>query len=99
MAIIPVPRILPRIISLPSKSSSKHNFLFLSDIVRYFADALFPGHIALGAWAFRITRNSHLYVDEEEVENLLQSIEEELHNLRKGSAVRLEIDDGVRKML
>ena len=97
MAIIPVPRILPRIISLPSKSSSKHNFLFLSDIVRYFADALFPGHIALGAWAFRITRNSHLYVDEEEVENLLQSIEEELHNLRKGSAVRLEIDDGVEE--
>ena len=48
MAIIPVPRILPRIISLHSKSSSKHNFLFLSDIVRYFADALFLGHIALG---------------------------------------------------
>ena len=46
---------------------------------------------------FRITRNSHLYVDEEEVENLLQSIEEELHNLRKGSAVRLEIDDGVEE--
>jgi polyphosphate kinase len=64
-------------------------------MVRHFADDLFPGHIASGAWAFRITRNSHLYVDEEEVENLLQSIEEELHNLKKGSAVRLEIDDGV----
>ncbi len=58
-------------------------------------DDLFPGHVATGAWAFRITRNSHLYVDEEEVENLLQSIEEELHNLRKGAAVRLEIDKGV----
>jgi len=64
----------------------------LSDVVRHFVDDLFPGHIATGAWAFRITRNSHLYVDEEEVENLLQSIEEELHNLRKGAAVRLEID-------
>jgi polyphosphate kinase len=97
LAIIPVPRILPRIISLGAKSSIKDSFLFLSDIVRYFSDDLFPGHVATGAWAFRITRNSHLYVDEEEVENLLQSIEEELHNLRKGSAVRLEIDMGVEE--
>lgn len=95
MAIIPVPRILPRLLKLKAKSSKENSFLFLSDMVRHFADDLFPGHIASGAWAFRITRNSHLYVDEEEVENLLQSIEEELHNLKKGSAVRLEIDDGV----
>ena len=95
MAIVPVPRILPRLVKLKAKSFKENSFLFLSDIVRHFADDLFPGHIATGAWAFRITRNSHLYVDEEEVENLLQSIEEELHNLKKGSAVRLEIDDGV----
>ena len=95
MAIVPVPRILPRLVKLKARSSKENSFLFLSDMVRYFADDLFPGHIASGAWAFRITRNSHLYVDEEEVENLLQSIEEELHNLKKGSAVRLEIDDGV----
>ena len=90
-AIVPVPRILPRLVKLYSKTGSD-TFLFLSDVVRHFVDDLFPGHIATGAWAFRITRNSHLYVDEEEVENLLQSIEEELHNLRKGAAVRLEID-------
>ena len=95
MAIVPIPRILPRLVKLKARSSKENSFLFLSDMVRYFADDLFPGHIASGAWAFRITRNSHLYVDEEEVENLLQSIEEELHNLKKGSAVRLEIDDGV----
>ena len=95
MAIVPVPRILPRLVKLKARSSKENSFLFLSDMVRYFADDLFPGHIASGAWAFRITRNSHLYVDEEEVENLLQSIEEELHNLKKGSAVRLEIDDGI----
>ena len=94
-AIVPVPRILPRLVKLNSKSTHSDTFLFLSDVVRHFVDDLFPGHVATGAWAFRITRNSHLYVDEEEVENLLQSIEEELHNLRKGAAVRLEIDKGV----
>ena len=60
--------------------------------MRYFVSDLFPGHEILGAWAFRITRNSHLYVDEEEVDNLLLSIEDEIHNRRKGEAVRLEID-------
>ena len=93
---MPVPRILPRLVGLKSKSRLRQiHFVFLSDVVRHFVDDLFPGHSAIGAWAFRITRNSHLYVDEEEVENLLQSIEEELHNLKKGAAVRLEIDEGV----
>ena len=64
-------------------------------MVRHFVEDLFPGHDAEGAWAFRITRNSHLYVDEEEIENLLLTIEEELHNRRKGAAVRLEIEDEV----
>ena len=94
-AIVPVPRILPRLVKLKIKIFKSDSFVFLCDIVKYFAGDLFPGHIATESWAFRITRNSHLYVDEEEVENLLLSIEEELHNLRKGSAVRLEIDDGV----
>ena len=66
-------------------------------MVRHFVSDLFPGHEALGAWAFRITRNSHLYVDEEEVENLLLSMEDELHNRRRGAAVRLEIDDSIDK--
>ena len=95
MAVVPVPRILPRLLQIKAKGTTNKTFLFLSDVVRHFVSELFPGHIATEAWAFRITRNSHLYVDEEEVENLLQSIEEELHNLRKGAAVRLEIDQGV----
>ena len=97
MAVVPVPRILPRLLEIKAKGTTNRTFLFLSDVVRHFVDDLFPGHVATGAWAFRITRNSHLYVDEEEVENLLQSIEEELHNLRKGAAVRLEIDKGVKE--
>ena len=94
-AVVQVPRILPRLVRIESddnKSGGKETFVFLSDVVRYFVSDLFPGHEALGAWAFRITRNSHLYVDEEEVENLLLSIEDELHNRKRGAAVRLEID-------
>ena len=95
-AVVQVPRILPRLVRIEA-DENKDNFVFLSDVVRHFVSDLFPGHEALGAWAFRITRNSHLYVDEEEVENLLLSIEDELHNRRRGAAVRLEIDDSIDK--
>ena len=91
MAVVPVPRILPRLVKVEGGPKGSDVFLFLSDVVRFYVGSLFPGHKVTGAWAFRITRNSDLYVDEEEVENLLRSIEEELHNLRKGAAVRLEI--------
>ena len=94
-AIVQVPRILPRLVKIERQGAQNETFVFLSDVVRHFVSDLFPGHEVLGAWAFRITRNSHLYVDEEEVENLLLSIEEELHNRRKGAAVRLEIDEHV----
>ena len=89
------PRILPRLVKIEKENSKEDVFVFLSEVVRYFVSDLFHGHEVLGAWAFRITRNSHLYVDEEEVENLLLSIEEELHNQRRGAAVRLEIDEQV----
>ena len=96
MAVVPVPRILPRLVRIENVPGGKETFVFLSEVVRHFVGDLFPGHVEEGAWAFRITRNSHLYFDEEEVENLLLTIEEELHNLRKGAAVRLEIDDEVK---
>ena len=95
MAVVPVPRILPRLVRVGERKRGKETFVFLSEVVRHFVSDLFPGHIEEGAWAFRITRNSHLYFDEEEVENLLLTIEEELHNQRKGEAVRLEIDEDV----
>jgi polyphosphate kinase len=93
MAVIPVPRILPRLVRL--ESSPKAAFIFLSDIIRLFAGRLFPGYKILGAWGFRITRNSDLYIDEEDSEDLLTEIEEGLQNLQKGAAVRLEIRKGV----
>jgi polyphosphate kinase len=64
-------------------------------VIKLCAGEIFPGYRIHGAWAFRVTRNSDLYIDEEEAENLLKKIEEELRNQRRGSAVRLEIEDGV----
>lgn len=95
MAVIPVPRILPRILQIESNSRKGHSYIFLSDIIKTHAAKLFSGYTVKGAWAFRITRNNDLYIDEEEAENLLSTIEEELHKMRKGAAVRLEIEKDV----
>lgn len=95
MAFIPVPRILPRVVRIPGTKRIPASYIFLSDVLKIFANELFPGYKVLGAHAFRITRNSDLYIDEEEVENLLHTIEEELYNLRKGAAVRLEIEEEI----
>ncbi len=90
-AVVPVPRILPRILAL----SGRKSFTFLSHVIQLFLHRLFPGLELQGSWAFRITRNSDLYVDEEEAVNLLEAIEDEIRNLRKGAPVRLEIEADV----
>ena len=91
-AVVPVPRILPRILGLADRKS----FTFLSHVIQLFIHRLFPGLELQGSWAFRITRNSDLYVDdEEEAVNLLEAIEDEIRNLRKGAPVRLEIEADV----
>ena len=95
IAILPVPRILPRLVALAPAKSGAQRYVFLSDIIKICAGELFPGYKVNGAYAFRITRNSDLYIEEEETENLLQKIEEELLNLRRGAAVRLEIEADV----
>ncbi len=95
VAILPVPRILPRLVPLDPASPGPQRFIFLSEVVKLCAASLFPGYRIQGAHAFRVTRNSDLYIDEEEAENLLKKIEEELRNLRRGAAVRLEIEEGV----
>jgi polyphosphate kinase len=91
MAIVPVPRVLPRLVRVDAASTDKNTYVFLSGIIRKFAHGMFPGYKLNGAWPFRITRNSDLYIDEEEAENLIVKIEEELHRLRRGAATRLEI--------
>ena len=95
MAIVSVPRVLPRIIQVGATRRGKPGvYISLSDIVHRFIKRLFPGYKVTSAVPFRITRNSDLYIDEEEVKNLLSKIEEELMNRHKGDAVRLEIGKG-----
>ena len=99
MVILPVPRILPRIVQIEPEGGGPERYIFLSEIIKLSAGALFPGYRINSAHAFRITRNSDLYIDEEEAENLLKKIEEELRNLRRGATVRLEIEEGVDEAL
>jgi len=98
-AILPVPRILPRLVQVTPEKSGGQAFIFLSDIIKLCAGSLFPGYRILSSCAFRVTRNSDLYIDDEEAENLLKRIEEELRNLRRGAAVRLEIESDVPEPL
>ncbi len=99
MAILPVPRILPRVVWIDPEKAGVHRYIFLSDVIKLGAGELFPGYEIHSAQAFRITRNSDFYFDEEEAENLLEKIEEELHKRKKGAAVRLEIENGVEEQL
>ena len=92
LAVVQVPRILPRLVRLPRPNSSQQHYIFLGHVIGHFMADLFPGTKILGFWHFRVTRNSELYIDEEEVANLLKAVENELHNRRRGDAVRLEID-------
>lgn len=95
MAIIPVPRILPRVVKIDiSRKTKAEVYIFLNDIIERFISTLFPGFTVKSAVPFRLTRNSDLYFDEEEVGNLLSSIEEELVKREQGAAVRLEISKG-----
>jgi polyphosphate kinase len=92
-AIVQAPRSLPRLIrlapELPATGSS--DFVFLSSIIHAFVAELFVGMNITGCFQFRVTRNSDLYVDEEEVDNLMRAIEGELASNQHGAAVRLEI--------
>jgi len=91
LCIVQVPRVIPRLVQLPGEESHRE-YVFLADIISHFIESLFPGNKVLGAWRFRVTRNSELYVDEEDTDNILQTIENELRKRRKGHAVRLEVD-------
>lgn len=91
LAVVQIPRILPRMVQLPSKDG-RLDFVYLGRLIGHLLADLFPGTKILGYWPFRVTRNSELYIDEEETANLLKAVENELHNRRKGDAVRLEVD-------
>src|SRR5712671_4980381 len=88
--VVTVPRALPRLVRLPSLGTI--DFIFLADLVVYHAARMYKGYDIVSSAAFRVTRNSNLYLQEEESRNLLESVRAELHNRRKGDAVRMEIE-------
>ncbi len=90
MGVITVPRVLPRLVRLPSKSGA--DYVFLADLLMFHAASMYRGYDIVSVASFRVTRNSNLYLEEEEARNLLESVRTELHRRRKGDAVRLEID-------
>ena len=98
MAIVRAPRSLPRIIHLPPEvSGGAHDFVLLSAVLSSFVDDLFPGMEVKGAYQFRVTRNSELLVDEEEVENLAHALKGELAGRGFARAMRLEIAENCPK--
>jgi polyphosphate kinase len=95
IAIVQAPRILPRIIKLPPELSGGHRttFVFLTSILHEHVAALFAGMSVLGCYQFRVTRNSDLFVDEEDVKDLRRALQGELPQRHFGDAVRLEVAD------
>ena len=91
LAIVRAPRSLPRIIQLPKSLGGPQDFVLLSAVLSTFVDELFPGMDVRGAYQFRVTRNSELVVDEEEMENLALALRDELVDRGYRPAVRLEI--------
>jgi polyphosphate kinase len=93
LGVVTVPRALPRVFRLPA-AEGKLEFIFLHDIMHAFAERLYRGYQILSAAPFRVTRNSNLYLREEESRSILDSVDAQLHRRRKGEAVRLEIEAG-----
>jgi polyphosphate kinase len=93
-AIVQVPRAVSRLIALPRGKSADEpwEYIYLASLIKQHIGELFPGLILDEVHAFRVTRNSDLYVDDEEAENLLRSIEQELRRSSRGKAVRLEVE-------
>jgi len=98
LAVVQIPRILPRLLPFPEKRDKGEDFIFLGNLVQAHVDSLFHGVKVRGAHMFRITRNSNLYVDEEEARNLLRAIEDELRKLNRGNAVRLEVHNAPQRL-
>ena len=93
LGVVTVPRALPRFVRLPASDGS-FDYLLLQDLIAQNLAGMYRGYEVLAHAAFRVTRNSNLYFEEEEARSLLESIRVELHNRRKGDAVRLEIETG-----
>ncbi|TAL84350.1 MAG: polyphosphate kinase 1 [Rhodanobacter sp.] len=100
LAIVPAPRVLPRVIRMPeSICEGGDNYALLSSMLHAHAEELFPGMRVLGCYQFRLTRNADLTLDPEDVEDLALALRGELYSRRFGDAVRLEVADNCPKDL
>lgn len=94
LAVVPVPRSLPRLIPVRSgKGERRDDFVMLSSVIHAHIDEIFPSMKVTGCFQFRVTRDSDLWVDEEEVEDLMLALKGELQSRHFGEAVRLEVAD------
>lgn len=93
LGVVTVPRALPRFVRLPAEEGF-HDYLLLQDLIAQNLSGMYRGYEVQARAAFRVTRNSNLYFEEEEARSLLETIRVELHNRRKGDAVRLEVETG-----
>ena len=91
LALVQVPRILPRLLLYKGRENGVYRHIFIGNLIQAHVASLFHGVRVKGAYQFRVTRNSELYLDEEETDNLLKSIELELRKRNRGAAVRLEV--------
>ena len=91
LALVQVPRILPRLLLYQAGEKGVYRHIFIGNLIQAHVASLFHGVGVKGAYQFRVTRNSELYLDEEETDNLLKSIELELRKRSRGAAVRLEV--------
>ncbi len=95
LGIIQAPRALPRVLALPRElCAQRYGFVLLSSLMQAFAGDLFPGLKVLGVHQFRVTRNSELFVDDDEITNLRTALQGELRARHYGDAVRLEVAAG-----
>ena len=100
LAIVPAPRVLPRLIRMPEAiCEGGDNYVLLSSMIHAHAEELFPGMQVLGCYQFRLTRNADLTLDPEDVEDLALALRGELYSRRFGDAVRLEVADNCPKDL
>lgn len=94
VAIVQTPRLLPRVLKVPAAvSGGTHDYVLLSAVIHSNMGTLFPSMEVKGCWQFRVTRNSDLWLDEEEVEDLAEALRYELPHRNYGDAVRLEVAD------
>jgi polyphosphate kinase len=97
LGVVQVPHILPRLLPYRAGERGIYRYIFIGNLIQANVDSLFHGVTVKGAYQFRVTRNSNLYLDEEETDNFLETVEHELRKRSRGDAVRLEVQSDCPK--